>query len=150
MKKFYDTHSAEAIVLSCIDYRFIDNMIEFLEKSDISEKYDVTALAGASLAYNQSKYEYWNKTFIDQLKLAIDLHHIKKIIVFDHMDCGAYRIFYPKLNELSEKKRNRLEKKLHKKNIRKFFKKMGKLFPQLDQEGYLILYDGRIKKIRLN
>ena len=130
------------MILSCIDYRFIDNTIDFLESGPLSQKYDITSLAGASLAYNQKKFKHWRKTFIDQLALAIDLHHIKKLIVFDHMDCGAYQLFYDDLEPNSQR-----ERELHIKNIKKFIKKIKKIFPQLNYIGYLIHSNGKIESI---
>lgn len=54
MEKYEKTHFAEAMVLSCIDYRFIDVVITYLENDPIlALKYDLRTLAGASLGFNQ-------------------------------------------------------------------------------------------------
>lgn len=53
------THKAQAMVLSCIDYRFINTAIDFLEASVLDDKFDLTTLAGASLGFNQTKYTCW-------------------------------------------------------------------------------------------
>lgn len=143
LDEYKKTHKARALVLSCIDYRFIDDMIFFLEsRPRLSSKYDVSVLAGASLGYNQGEYKYWKRTFLDFVLLAIDLHHIKEILVFDHMDCGAYDIFYPGL-ELNSPE----ERCLHIKNIKKFRKRINKRFPELKCKGYLINYNGTIDRI---
>lgn len=143
LEEYVNTHFAEAMVLTCIDYRFLDNVISFLEQNPyLSEKYDFTTLAGASLGFNQTKFDSWRTTFIELTELAIELHHIKRIIVFDHMDCGAYQLLYPDL-ELNTPD----ERKLHKKNIKEFICRLQKIFPKLEYHGYLAYDDGYIESI---
>lgn len=140
---YNDIVYAKALILTCIDYRFVDSTIFYLESNPkLSNSYDVTALAGGSLGYTQKKYEHWRKTFIDHVKLAIELHNIQKIIVFDHMDCGAYQLFYPEIETNSEE-----ERELHIKNIKKFIHKLYKIFPQLEYRGYLIHDNNYVEKI---
>lgn len=143
IEKYILTHGAEALVLSCIDYRFVNVMTNFLQSSpSLTNSYDPMVLAGASLGYNQKKFKAWQKTFIDHVKLAIELHDIKQMVVFDHMDCGAYVLFYPDIEANSEE-----ERKLHIKNIKLFICQMKKLFPQLLYSGYLINDDNTIDNI---
>lgn len=79
------------MVLTCIDYRFIDTVVGFLENDpQYNKSFDLTTLAGTSLGFNQKKFECWKKTFLELTDLAIQLHHIKQVVVIDHMDCGAY------------------------------------------------------------
>lgn len=143
LEKYISTHFAEAMVLTCIDYRFIDTVITFLENDPVlALKYDLTTLAGASLGYNQDIFEAWPTTFIDLTKLAIQLHHIKQLIVFDHMDCGAYQLIYPDITLNTEE-----ERQLHIKNINIFIAKLKRIFPDLIYSGYLTHDDGHIETI---
>jgi hypothetical protein len=143
LDKYIKTHVAEAMVLTCIDYRFIDTVISFLEQNPVlSQKYDLTTLAGASLGYNQDVFKAWPTTFIDLTKLAIELHHIKQLIVFDHMDCGAYQLIYPDIELNTEE-----ERQLHIKNINLFISKLKRIFPHLIYSGYLTFDDGHIETI---
>ncbi|CAH6421437.1 Hypothetical protein KVN_LOCUS265 [uncultured virus] len=142
IEKYKKTHKAHAFVLSCIDYRFIDYTSQLLEDSYLNKDYDFTTLAGASLGFNQKKFNCWRKTFIDLVKLAIELHDIKEIIVIDHMDCGAYALIYPDININTKE-----EKKLHIKNILQFIKEMKKIFPNLKYKGYLLDINGKPIKI---
>jgi hypothetical protein len=57
--------------------------------------YDQFILAGASLGFTQTKFPYWGDTLIDHMGIGKELHHFREIIFIDHMDCGAYRKFYP-------------------------------------------------------
>ena len=143
LEEYKNTHFAEAMILSCIDYRFIDTVISFLETDPVlSLRYDLSTLAGASLGYNQNKFKCWRPTFIQLVELAIELHHIKQLIVFDHMDCGAYQLLYPDIELNTEE-----ERQLHIKNIRQFIRSSKKIFPQLIYSGYLVHDDGRIEEI---
>ena len=38
----------------------------------------------------------WSKTFWAHLDVAIQSHHINKVIVMDHRDCGAHKLFLEK------------------------------------------------------
>ncbi len=143
LRKYEKTHIAEAMVLTCIDYRFIDAVIFHLEQNpELSQKYDFTTLAGASLGFNQTEFKYWKNTFIDLLKLAIELHHIKQVIVYDHMDCGAYQLLYPDIELNTEE-----ERQLHIYNIKRFIRKLKKCFPELVYSGYLTHKDGHVETI---
>ena len=121
------------LVLSCIDYRFIDKTIEFLKQDCCIDAFDHTILAGASLGFNQTEYTSWKLTLLNHIDLAIKLHDIKKIVVVDHEDCGAYKIFHPDIiqNPL-------VEKKYHCLNITQFIETIKGLYPHLLVEGYYL------------
>lgn len=145
LEEYEATHFAEALILTCIDYRFIDDIVTFLEQDPrLSQRYDVSALAGASLGYNQKEFKYWGKTFIDILNLAIELHHIRQVIVFDHMDCGAYLLFYPGLKANSEE-----ERLLHIKNINKFISTIRQKYPHLIYSGYIVNTDNTLERVTI-
>jgi hypothetical protein len=78
-----------ALLVSCIDYRYPHRIVDVIDELGLSGKYDHFVLAGASLgAHVQS----WQAVLIKHIKAALLLkHHIKKIVVLDHRDCGAYR-----------------------------------------------------------
>jgi len=143
LEKYEATHFAEAMVLTCIDYRFISTIAEYLENDPLlADKYDISALAGASLGYNQNKFKSWPITFRQLTDLAIQLHHIKQLIVFDHMDCGAYQLLYPDLKLNTEE-----ERLLHIKNINQFIHCLKKVYPKLIFSGYLVHDNGFIETI---
>ncbi len=132
-------HTAKALVITCMDFRLIDDAVYFLNSKGYNNNYDNIILAGASLGYNQTKYDSWKKTVDDHIGLAKKLHHIKEIIVIDHMDCGAYKLFYEK-TKLSRTE----EIKLHKENFAKFEKLIYQTYPELKVYCYLMDIDGKI------
>jgi|688.fasta_scaffold12617_12 carbonic anhydrase len=85
-------HKAKAMVLTCMDFRLIDDVVKYLDKNGYNNNYDEYILAGASLGYNQNTYPDWSLTFQEHIDLALKLHHIKEIILIDHENCGAYKL----------------------------------------------------------
>jgi hypothetical protein len=85
-----ESHQAKALVLSCIDFRFLTAESSFLRLKKLGDEYDLTALAGASLAVTGFPHPSDAEAFWDQLDISYRLHHINKVIVIDHQDCGAY------------------------------------------------------------
>ncbi|WP_043745992.1 carbonic anhydrase [Paramagnetospirillum magneticum] len=83
----------EALLLSCMDYRLMDDIVRYMDGRAMTNKYDHVVLAGASLGVLQDKNLSWGQTFWDHVQVALDLHHIQKVIVMDHRDCGAYKVF---------------------------------------------------------
>jgi len=87
---------ADALVLSCIDYRLTGKTADYLAAQGLAGKYDHTILAGAALGAVTDKYPDWGHTFRQHLGIAIDLHHIQEVIILDHRDCGAYKVILGK------------------------------------------------------
>ena len=129
-------NTAKAIVLSCIDFRFVNDEIYFLNK-DRKNNFNLFSLAGASLGYNQNTFPEWGVTFDKHVDLSKQLHDIDEIIVVDHMDCGAYRILYDNQSMSKDE-----EYKLHQKNLNKFKSLIHKKFPSLKVTMLLINIDG--------
>jgi len=85
----------EALCICCIDYRLVNNAVTFFDKEQhLLHSYDIVALAGASLAAVGPAFPSSNAAFWDHVSIAQQLHHIKRIVVLDHRDCGAYKVQY--------------------------------------------------------
>lgn len=142
------SHDANSLVLSCMDFRFINQTVEYLYGRNETEDFDYFVLAGASLGYNESNTyndsgcihhnklhidPAWKRAYEDHIRLAIDLHDIKEIIVIDHMDCGMYRAVYGDIC-------SKAEQKLHIENIHKFIDSLKSTdeFGWMKYEGILI------------
>lgn len=80
----------EALSFMCIDYRLVDGAIAFYDRNPGPAHFDLVALAGASLAGVLTKFPEAVPGFWKQIDLALQLHHIRKVMVLDHMQCGAY------------------------------------------------------------
>ena len=133
--------TAKALVLSCMDFRFVNDTAYFLNKSH-KDSYNKFSLAGASLGYNQDKFKEWSITFDKHIELSKQLHDIDEIVVVDHMDCGAYRILYDSPDMSKEE-----EYELHRKNLNKFRDLIHKKHPSLKVTMLLANLDGSITSI---
>ena len=132
---------ASTFVLACIDPRFTKYLADYLiHDKEIANDYDLFALAGAELGANQTKHKCWKTTMTQHIDVALDLHNIKQLLVFSHMDCGAYKVF----KDL-EKDDNH---KLHEKELKKLHKFIGKKYPQLIYKGFIMDTDGSIHKVK--
>ena len=109
------THIAKALVLTCMDFRLLDDLVSYMNKNGYDNNYNQFILAGGSLGYNQNIYDEWKKALDKHIELALELHKIKEIIIIDHMKCSVYKKFYNKI-ELTDNE----ELSLHKDNIEKF------------------------------
>ena len=82
----------DALLLSCMDYRLMDDVERYMDGRGLADKYDHVILAGASLGAITDVYPTWQQTFWDHVDIAIQLHNIQRVILLDHRDCGAYRM----------------------------------------------------------
>jgi len=81
--------------LSCIDFRFVDNVTYYQNVKGFVNDYDKFVAPGSSLAYNGIPgYETYVESINATIPLAYDLHKIDEISIFDHLECGAYGLVY--------------------------------------------------------
>ena len=85
---YKDIHSCEAVVLACIDFRFWKETMQFVEKELGIKIYDFPKLPGAAKAINDCQNEI--DVAMKCIGVPCDLHHVSKIVIVNHADCGAY------------------------------------------------------------
>jgi len=114
MKKNY-----EAMVLSCIDPRCQSKVYNILKRKKLLKKYSSFTIAGAGVGVTAKEFKSWHKVFWDNLDISIKLHGIRKLIVFNHTDCGAAKIVSGKKTfnkkeekDIIEKTKKKIKKKL--------------------------------------
>lgn len=79
-----------AMLITCIDYRYPHRIVDVMDSLGLTGLYDHFVLAGASLG---AHVPGWQAVLIQHIRAALALqHHIKKIVILDHRDCGAYRV----------------------------------------------------------
>lgn len=81
----------ELVLLTCMDFRYPQTILDTMEQKELKGKYDHLILAGASLGVLHKPD--WTQTFLDQLKFAIEKHGVRQVLILDHRDCGAYKEF---------------------------------------------------------
>jgi hypothetical protein len=131
----------EALLLNCIDYRLTGATTNYMTRQHMAGKYDQVILAGASLGAKTDKFPAWATTFWDHVQIAIDLHHIRKIVVIDHRDCGAYKVILGK--DLTGK----AEFEMHAAQMRALRAEIATKHPQLGVQLLLMGLDGKVEPV---
>ena len=132
-----------ALAITCIDYRLVDDAVRFFNRRHMTLDYDLVSLAGASLAAVSDKFPSSNAAFWDHVGIAKQLHQIKKVIVVDHRDCGAFKVAYGK----DYKGEGAAETAQHKTVMEQVKAKLAKTHPDLQAEFYLMALDGKAERI---
>lgn len=119
-----DNHGCEAIVITCIDYRFQEYIHNFLEEHFQPKTYDRVAFAGAAKNL---------ETILSQIEVANRLHHIKKAVLINHEDCGAYG------------SKGHIDH--HVSDLHQASKTIKERFPHLEVETYYLHLNGTFEQI---
>lgn len=133
----------EALLLSCMDYRLMDDVARYMDGRGLAEKYDHVVLAGASIGVTNTQKPAWGQTFWDHLAVAQELHAISKVIVLDHRDCGAYKLFLG-AERMAERGR---ETEAHTAELTKLRAAILQKAPKLEVETLLMSLDGKVETI---
>jgi len=133
----------DVLLLSCMDFRFVDETERYMATRGLRNKYDHVILAGSSLGALTEKYPSWGKTFWEHLEVAIQLHHIKKVFVIDHRDCGAYKVI---LGEDLAKDPFK-EKTVHASKLKELSGQIAKKYPKLELELLLMGLNGSVETV---
>jgi len=138
-----NSHRTEALVLSCMDYRLVDDVTRCMNARGMQDKYDLITLAGASIGVLADEKSSWVETFWEHVELARELHGIRKIVVIDHRDCAACKAFVtPTCGQDPE-----AELKLHTIMLNKLADEIKTREPGLDVELLLMDLDGSVEQI---
>ena len=132
------------LLISCIDFRLVDETERLMSQVfGLIDDYDQITLPGASLALVADQYPHWGKTINDIVDIALQLHNIKRIILLDHRDCGAY-----KLIQGSNGHHDHIsETKQHKEVMLKAKKVLQDKFPKLKIYTLLLGLDGKVENL---
>lgn len=134
---------AEALLLTCMDYRLANEVEGYMAARGLRDKYDHMILAGASLGALNDKYPAWNEIFWTHLDLAVQLHEVHRLIVVDHRDCGAYKLILgPEAVKDTE-----TEWKSHVKQLYALRSQVTGRHPHLEVEIGLMGLDGKVTQI---
>jgi len=131
----------EAMLLTCIDPRFPEPTIKYMEGRNMVGKYSQFTFAGASIGVVAPSFKTWAPAFWDNLVFSMQLHHIPKVIAMNHRDCGAAKIAYG----ADAVKDKATETKTQEAALMEFKKQVGEKQPKLAVELGLIALDGSVE-----
>lgn len=121
-----------SIVISCIDYRFWPQALPLLKKK--YGEFDLIEMAGASKNLVSPLEPQDKVAILENIEIAIKLHHSSRIVLTNHIDCGAYggsKAFKSEKNEIS----------FHKKELANAKKIIQKKFPSLVVKTEILTMD---------
>ena len=101
------------------------------------------ALAGASLGLALPALAAWGATIEAQVQAALELHRITRVLLLDHRDCGAYRV-YLDLNAAADPAR---ETAVHTTQLRAARAALTHRWPALVVELLLMDMDGTVSAV---
>lgn len=114
-------HQSDALVITCIDWRFQKFLYEFLNSLDLS--YDRVSWAGAGKEKDK---------ILTQVDISVRLHNIKQLFLIHHQDCGAYRGAGKEAQLL---------------DMQQLRGKILAQYPHLSIELFFMYLDGRLEKV---
>ena len=133
----------DALLLTCMDFRLMDDIERYMTGRGLRDKYDHVVLAGAALGAVTDKFPAWNKTFWEHLDIAIQLHSIHTVIVLDHRDCGAYKVILG----AAHAKDAQTETASHATQLKTLKGMIASKYPKLKIETLLMALDGKVETI---
>lgn len=117
-------HTCDAIVVTCIDFRLQKYIEEWLVKNVGELQYDRVAWTGGVIDL---------PGILKQIEISNRLHHIQKVVLINHEDCGAYGA-----TGTPEK---------HMQDLQNAKKEVAIKFPTLTVDTYYLHLDGMFEAI---
>lgn len=117
-------HKAETIIVTCIDFRLQEAIDSWIAQNFASRTFDRVALAGGVKNLD---------TIMGQIEIAHRLHQIKKAVLINHEDCGAYG------------ETGTLEK--HAEDLKATKQKIKELYPDLEIDLFYLHLDGSFEPV---
>lgn len=115
----YHPARKHCLLLSCMDPRLLDDVVDFMNHDNLTNRYDHLILAGAALGAlggPDGSRTHWKQTFLDQLHASIALHGTQDIYIIEHRHCGAYEKVFCVHDELTDSYEDQtLEYEVHRK-----------------------------------
>lgn len=113
------SQNCDVVVITCIDFRFQEYINNWIKDHFEAGSYDRGAFAGAAKSL---------ETILSQIDVSHRLHHIKKAVLINHEDCGAYG------------KDGHIDR--HVEDLQKARKQIMEKIPGLEIETYYLHLDG--------
>ena len=131
----------DAMLLTCIDPRFPEPTIKYMEGRHMVGQYSQFSFAGAAIGVVAPAFKTWEPAFWDNLAASIELHSIPTVIAMNHRDCGAAKIAYGEAAVANPQ----METATHKASLMQFRKQVGERHPKLAVETGLMALDGTME-----
>ena len=118
------SHTCNAIVIACIDFRFQKYIDNWIKKNLTGKKYDRVGWAGSTKDLT---------LVLKQIGISKRLHGIREVILIHHENCGAYG--------------QKSTPETHKQELKKAKAKILANDPDLKVDLYYLHLDGRFDRL---
>lgn len=124
-------HQCEALVITCIDFRFQEYINKWIAENLPPKSYDRVASAGCVKNF---------ETILDQIRISKKLHNISKVILINHEDCGAYG-----QENFADRE---AEHQKHQDDLNNATQNLKSEFPDLEVRTFYLHLDGTFETIK--
>ena len=124
-------HECEACIVTCIDYRLQANINNWIAQNFKQGSFDRVSLAGGVKNLD---------VILDQIKTSARLHRIKRAVVINHADCGAYGE-----ENIPDKETEFLR---HNEDLQTIANRVRSDLPNLKVETYYLHLDGTFEVVK--
>lgn len=119
-----NNHIAEVVIVTCMDFRFQQYINDWISQKFSPKTFDRVAIAGGVFDFDH---------VLKQIEISKRLHHIKKAILVNHEDCGAY-------GETGTAQK-------HAEDLKHAAGKIKQQYPDLEIDSYYLHLDGTFELI---
>ena len=131
-------YKADAFLVRCVDNRFWKSTKHFVKELGMRHV-DPKSPAGGAKVFSSPFEESDREYFLRELGISMKLHHVGRVMLFTHHDCGAYGGFAKFDNN------HEAELSFHEEEHAKATKVIYDRFPDLIVETYFIDKDRIIR-----
>lgn len=125
---FLDRDRADAVVVSCMGFRFVSQTEAAVQKAFNVTEIDLIRLAGGAKNLSSPGIKSRRRAVISDIALAIESHHVEKIILLNHQSCGKYAAEGLKW----ERSQSEAERAFHHQELRRAGEYARRKFPQIE------------------
>jgi len=130
-----EPYVAGAAVLCCFDHRINLAVRKFLQRNAITQS-DMIVVAGGAKTLASPRNDFERDFVLEQIRLSIDLHACRRVILMSHSDCATY-------GGLSRFKGDRhAEAAHHKLELQRAAEVVQSEFPHVNVETYFVNFEG--------
>src|SRR5437763_1259979 len=130
-----EIYICDAVFIWCLDSNFEPGFRKMLKRIGVFQA-DSIRIAGGAKALVSPKYESNRLFVIDQLRIAMQLHGAKRVVLMVHSDCGAYGGLVAFGNDPRKEAEN------HNADLQKAAAYIKSVIPELAVEAYFIDFEG--------
>lgn len=117
-------HHCGSTIVTCIDFRFQEYINNWISENFAPKTFDRIAIAGGVFDFDY---------VLKQVAISKRFHHIKKVVLINHEDCGAYGE-----SGTAEK---------HAGDLKNAAAKIKEQYPDLEVNTYYLHLDGTFESI---